>query len=361
MPFAPQIRKTILDALEDHVLPNLQQQQVKHALARAPFDFGDLPHWCSQKKHLPDQISFPSQVRLQWEKQKMLAGLYPFIGFIYEGVMDYRIGVTEQAAKCSKTLRGSTPPGIITVRLTAPAFIYFHPGVPGHDGSTPFHDISVPGGGAGKAIFANVMGNDVNVHYCFSNQSDIVCSHTLQRNEPDIQRILQLYLTQSELENRSLHAMQALLFVLFQRMHYYLKFQQNSLANTAFPLNNTFDNLSNNAKDVHHLELCQRAMAYIEKNLHVKLERDVIAQDIGVSSGHLSHVFQLTVGISLMRYVTKRRIEAAKMLLTDGIENINEIAQLTGFSSLHSFSTIFKRQVGVSPQEHRRNSVLNRM
>ena len=56
-----------------------------------------------------------------------------------------------------------------------------------------------------------------------------------------------------------------------------------------------------------------------------------------------------------MDYVTRIRIRKAIELLRDADLKIYEIAQKVGYSSQHYFSSAFKRVLGVSPLEYRKN------
>ena len=53
-------------------------------------------------------------------------------------------------------------------------------------------------------------------------------------------------------------------------------------------------------------------------------------------------------------FLTRLRIERAKTLLAGGSHNVTEACFEVGFSSLGSFSTLFARNVGLSPSEYRR-------
>ena len=52
-------------------------------------------------------------------------------------------------------------------------------------------------------------------------------------------------------------------------------------------------------------------------------------------------------------YLTDRRIEKAKLWISEGRRPLAEIAHLCGFSSQAYFTKWFKRLVGVTPGEYR--------
>jgi AraC family transcriptional regulator len=64
--------------------------------------------------------------------------------------------------------------------------------------------------------------------------------------------------------------------------------------------------------------------------------------------------FQHSMGESVHRYVTSRRIERAQVLLRTGILSLPEIAETVGFSDQSHFTTVFKRHLQVTPSAYRR-------
>ena len=80
-------------------------------------------------------------------------------------------------------------------------------------------------------------------------------------------------------------------------------------------------------------------------------ERTTLAQagrDLGASPSHLVHCFTGSFGIAPHRYVTARRIDAARRRLLDG-EPIALVAAEVGFYDQAHFTRQFKRHVGTPP------------
>jgi AraC-like DNA-binding protein len=103
-----------------------------------------------------------------------------------------------------------------------------------------------------------------------------------------------------------------------------------------------------------NVQLCQSATEYIVSHLHADLSLKNLAKRFDVSTVHLNAVFVRARGITVMRFVTQMRLEAAKDLLATSPERVNDIAQLVGFASDASFCTVFQRQVGQSPGQYRK-------
>jgi YesN/AraC family two-component response regulator len=100
--------------------------------------------------------------------------------------------------------------------------------------------------------------------------------------------------------------------------------------------------------------LTRKAMAYIHEHYSETIGREEVAHHIGVSEGYLSRCFSQETGLSLIHYLTRYRIQAAKQLLISGNMTITEIAMQVGFSDSNYFSRAFRREVGTSPLVYRR-------
>jgi AraC-like DNA-binding protein len=54
-------------------------------------------------------------------------------------------------------------------------------------------------------------------------------------------------------------------------------------------------------------------------------------------------------------YITRRRIEESKKMLSQGEASVTDIAYALGFSSSQYFATVFKRITGQSPKQFMEN------
>lgn len=102
--------------------------------------------------------------------------------------------------------------------------------------------------------------------------------------------------------------------------------------------------------------LVRQAMAYIHEHFAEPITRETVADQLGISKGHLSRCFQQELGLSPVTYLNRYRLAQAKKLLEEGGETITQIALAVGFSDSGYFSRLFRREVGVSPQMYQRSS-----
>ncbi len=77
-----------------------------------------------------------------------------------------------------------------------------------------------------------------------------------------------------------------------------------------------------------------------------------IADTIGISEGHLSHIFKKETEYTVMAYITRYRMSAAMKLLANCRYKVYEVAELVGYHDITYFSSTFKKIVGVSPSEY---------
>ena len=81
-----------------------------------------------------------------------------------------------------------------------------------------------------------------------------------------------------------------------------------------------------------------------------------IAQALGLSEGHLSHLFKKETDYTLNNYITRYRIHKAMELLRDCRARVYEVAEQVGYKDVAYFSATFKKLVGMSPSEYQDTS-----
>jgi AraC family transcriptional regulator len=98
-------------------------------------------------------------------------------------------------------------------------------------------------------------------------------------------------------------------------------------------------------------ELARRVRA-ATSYLHAHADRDVSVAEAAraacLSPFHFHRVFASFHGVTPHRYLTRLRLERARMLLLRG-EPVADAANASGFASIGSFTTLFKRTYGVTP------------
>lgn len=94
---------------------------------------------------------------------------------------------------------------------------------------------------------------------------------------------------------------------------------------------------------------------YIDHNYSSNIKLETIAPLFGYNSAYLGKIFNKHVGESFNTYIDKKRVEAAKEYLRDGTLKVYEIAEKTGYTNVDYFHKKFRKYVGESPAEYRKN------
>lgn len=79
-----------------------------------------------------------------------------------------------------------------------------------------------------------------------------------------------------------------------------------------------------------------------------------LSLEADLSAWHFLRVFRDAFGETPHAFLTRLRVERARDLLTVSSRPVTEICFDVGFTSLGSFSTLFHREVGLSPAAYRR-------
>ncbi len=87
---------------------------------------------------------------------------------------------------------------------------------------------------------------------------------------------------------------------------------------------------------------------YIEANLSRSMSLSELAQIAGLSRFHFTRAFKATTGETPFEYVTRQRIERAKLLLANKSLNTQEIAVSVGLHDAAHLQKAFKAREGVS-------------
>jgi transcriptional regulator GlxA family with amidase domain len=96
-----------------------------------------------------------------------------------------------------------------------------------------------------------------------------------------------------------------------------------------------------------------KAQEYIEKNIQEKITLDELAELISLGRRSLERRFKQATNNSVLEYIHRVKIEAAKRSFESSRKNINEVMFDVGYTDTKAFRSIFKKITGLTPVEYR--------
>ncbi|MFC0329877.1 response regulator [Paenibacillus sepulcri] len=97
----------------------------------------------------------------------------------------------------------------------------------------------------------------------------------------------------------------------------------------------------------------KKSVDYINNHFAENLSLTLVADHLGISSSYLSRLLRMETGINFVDLVYKARIEAAKRLLKDPKNKVNEVGEMVGYKEYAYFYQVFKKIEGISPKEYK--------
>lgn len=95
---------------------------------------------------------------------------------------------------------------------------------------------------------------------------------------------------------------------------------------------------------------------YIKEHYFVPgLSLNDLAKHIYLSPAHLCRIIRKHKNTSFMSWLTEVRIEKAVYFMKTTNDRIGELCVKAGYNNPQYFSVIFKKYMGVSPKEYRKN------
>ena len=98
-----------------------------------------------------------------------------------------------------------------------------------------------------------------------------------------------------------------------------------------------------------------RAINYIKSNISTKMLADDIAQALHINPHYLFTKFKQETGMTLTEFINREKVQRACYYLTFTDKSLIDISVFLSFSSQSYFQTVFKKIMGQTPNEYRKN------
>jgi AraC family transcriptional regulator len=115
-----------------------------------------------------------------------------------------------------------------------------------------------------------------------------------------------------------------------------------------------YTNFPQGALPAHKL---RRVIERMNADLDIDLDLKTLAAESGYSRNHFLSMFRAATERTPHQYLLRLRIEKAQSLMKDRSLRIIDIAESCGFTSQSQFSRVFRRVIGVTPRQYRRDTL----
>ncbi len=102
-------------------------------------------------------------------------------------------------------------------------------------------------------------------------------------------------------------------------------------------------------------EYIKNAVTYIQTNYSAKISVEEIAGYIGLNRSYFGAIFKEYTNSTPQDFIVDFRVDKAKKLLLNTSLSIGDVARSVGYEDPLTFSKLFKKKVGVSPNTYRKN------
>lgn len=134
------------------------------------------------------------------------------------------------------------------------------------------------------------------------------------------------------------------------RNEYYQQLINHYLANIILMLKRDFMMIADMKKDI-----TSWSIRYMHDHISEKISIEELAASVHMSESSFSKFFSRKMGTSPLHYFNLLKIDLAKQHLVNRNQPINEIAEKLGYTDPFYFSRIFRKVVGISPRQFRKN------
>lgn len=100
--------------------------------------------------------------------------------------------------------------------------------------------------------------------------------------------------------------------------------------------------------------IIQTMAQFFDEHYDEEHQIEELAYSSGMSPLDFYNQFKMHTSLSPLQYITKKRMDQARLLLTNSERKVNEIASEVGYKDSYYFSRMFKKNVGISPLIYRK-------
>ncbi|MBR5451813.1 MAG: AraC family transcriptional regulator [Clostridia bacterium] len=103
------------------------------------------------------------------------------------------------------------------------------------------------------------------------------------------------------------------------------------------------------------MNIVEKILEYCDNEYMNPISLDTLSKKVGASKYYISRIFSAKIKMSFNDYINTLRVNASKRFLKHTKDSIEIISAEVGFSTVRSYNREFKRLVGISPSQYRKN------
>lgn len=100
-------------------------------------------------------------------------------------------------------------------------------------------------------------------------------------------------------------------------------------------------------------DVVEKIQIYMQRNYQKDLTQEFIASLFYLNRSYLSTLFKAKTGQKFIDYLNDIRIEKSKEILAGSDRKMYQIAKFVGYDNVKYFFRIFKKKVGITPEQYR--------
>ena len=119
------------------------------------------------------------------------------------------------------------------------------------------------------------------------------------------------------------------------------------------------DNMLKNRSSI-NVRVINKACDYIMENCHRNISLEEVAQTVHLSHFYFSRLFKQEKGCNFVDFITKVRVDRAKVMLQDPDYTVVQIATEVGYQDASYFCRVFRHATAMTPKQYRSEIGKNR-
>jgi two-component system response regulator YesN len=111
-------------------------------------------------------------------------------------------------------------------------------------------------------------------------------------------------------------------------------------------------------RETRYNRIIESTIQYINENYSLDISINDLADLSGINANYLCSLFKNETNMTMVEYITFIRLEKAKEMLQKSQDKLSDISQAIGYKDVKYFIRIFKKNIGITPNDFRKYSTI---